>query len=288
MFVISPLLAVIALVTIPLTLIITTIIAKRSQKLFVAQWRHTGELNGQIEEAFTGHSLVKVFGRHREVEARFREKNQEMYRASFGAQFISGIIMPAMMFVGNLMYVAIAVVGGLQVASRRDAARRRDGVHPVLAPVHAAAHPARVDGEPAAVGRRQLRARVRAAGRRRAVRGPASAGEPGGHEGAARVRGRLVPLHRGHAAHRGPVAGGAAGPDGRDRRPDRRGQDDAGQPDDALLRPRRRAHHARRRRHRDDEQARPPQPDGHGAAGHVAVQGHDPRQHRLRPAGRDG
>ncbi|RDV44227.1 ABC transporter ATP-binding protein [Leifsonia sp. ku-ls] len=117
MFVISPLLAVIALVTIPLTLVITTVIAKRSQKLFVAQWRHTGELNGQIEEAFTGHSLVKVFGRHREVEARFREKNQEMYRASFGAQFISGLIMPSMMFVGNLMYVAIAVVGGLQVAS---------------------------------------------------------------------------------------------------------------------------------------------------------------------------
>ena len=117
MFVVSPLLAVIALVTIPLTLVITTLIAKRSQKLFVAQWRNTGELNGQIEEAFTGHSLVKVFGRHREVEERFRSKNQEMFQASFGAQFISGLIMPSMMFVGNLMYVAIAVVGGLQVAS---------------------------------------------------------------------------------------------------------------------------------------------------------------------------
>ncbi|MGJ4842986.1 ABC transporter ATP-binding protein [Leifsonia sp. Le1] len=117
MFVVSPLLAVIALITIPLTLIITTVIAKRSQKLFVAQWKNTGELNGQIEEAFTGHALVKVFGRHREVEEQFRLKNQEMYEASFGAQFISGIIMPAMMFVGNLMYVVIAVVGGLQVAS---------------------------------------------------------------------------------------------------------------------------------------------------------------------------
>lgn len=117
MFVVSPLLAVIALVTIPLTLIITTVITKRSQKLFVAQWKHTGELNGQIEEAFTGHALVKVFGRHREVEEQFRLKNEEMYQASFGAQFISGIIMPAMMFVGNLMYVVIAVVGGLQVAS---------------------------------------------------------------------------------------------------------------------------------------------------------------------------
>ena len=117
MFILSPLLAVIALVTIPLTLVITMLIARRSQKLFVAQWKHTGELNGQIEEAFTGHALVKVFGRHREVEEQFRQKNQEMYEASFGAQFISGIIMPAMMFVGNLMYVVIAVSGGLQVAS---------------------------------------------------------------------------------------------------------------------------------------------------------------------------
>jgi ATP-binding cassette subfamily B protein len=117
MFILSPLLAVIALVTIPLTIGITAVIAKRSQKLFVAQWKHTGELNAQVEETFTGHALVKVFGRHREVEERFREKNDELFTASFGAQFVSGIIMPAMMFVGNLVYVAIAVVGGLLVAS---------------------------------------------------------------------------------------------------------------------------------------------------------------------------
>ncbi|MCU1578597.1 MAG: multidrug transporter ATP-binding protein [Rhodoglobus sp.] len=117
MFLISPVLALIALVTIPLTLLVTTVIAKRSQKLFVAQWTHTGELNGQIEEAYSGHALVKVFGRHREVEQRFREKNGELYQASFGAQFVSGIIMPAMMFIGNLVYVAIAVVGGLFVAN---------------------------------------------------------------------------------------------------------------------------------------------------------------------------
>ena len=117
MFLVSPLLALIALVTVPLSVLITTTIAKRSQKLFVAQWKHTGELNGQIEETFTGHSLVKVFGRRKEIEAAFREKNDELFTASFGAQFVSGIIMPAMMFVGNLVYVAIAVVGGLQVAS---------------------------------------------------------------------------------------------------------------------------------------------------------------------------
>jgi ATP-binding cassette, subfamily B, multidrug efflux pump len=117
MFLVSPLLTAIALVTIPLTVVITGLVAKRSQKLFVAQWKYTGELNADIEENFTGHSLVKVFGRQREVGKVFDDKNEELYKASFGAQFVSGIIMPAMMFVGNLIYVAIAVVGGLQVAN---------------------------------------------------------------------------------------------------------------------------------------------------------------------------
>jgi ATP-binding cassette subfamily B multidrug efflux pump len=117
MIIISPLLALIALIAIPLSIVVTTTIAKRSQKMFVAQWRHTGGLNGQIEEAFSGHSLVKVFGRQPEVEKTFKDKNDELYEASFGAQFVSGIIMPATMFIGNLTYVAIAVVGGLRVAS---------------------------------------------------------------------------------------------------------------------------------------------------------------------------
>ncbi|GAA0587831.1 ABC transporter ATP-binding protein [Kribbella sandramycini] len=117
MFVVSPLLALIALVSIPISMIVTGVIAKRSQARFVAQWRHTGALNGQIEEAFTGHELVKVFGRQKEIEAEFAKKNEELYQASFGAQFISGLIMPLMMFVGNLNYVVIAVVGGLRVAS---------------------------------------------------------------------------------------------------------------------------------------------------------------------------
>jgi len=117
MFLISPLLALIALVTIPVSMFVTKAIAKRSQGKFVAQWRNTGQLNAQIEEAFTGHELVKVFGRHREIEAAFEAKNAELFQASFGAQFVSGIIMPTMMFIGNLNYVVIAVVGGLRVAS---------------------------------------------------------------------------------------------------------------------------------------------------------------------------
>jgi ATP-binding cassette subfamily B multidrug efflux pump len=117
MFVVSPLLAVVMLVTVPMSVGIATQVAKRSQKLFVAQWANTGKLNGHIEEAFTGHELVKVFGRQREVEEVFRERNEELFKASFGAQFISGLILPSMMFIGNLSYVAIAVIGGYRVAT---------------------------------------------------------------------------------------------------------------------------------------------------------------------------
>jgi len=117
MFVVSPLLALVALVSVPISVVVATQVGKRSQKLFVAQWRHTGALNGHIEEAFTGHELVKVFGRQLEVEEEFRKKNDELFKASFGAQFISGMIMPAMTFVGNLSYVAIAVIGGVRVAN---------------------------------------------------------------------------------------------------------------------------------------------------------------------------
>ncbi|MEO3925227.1 ABC transporter ATP-binding protein [Micromonosporaceae bacterium B7E4] len=117
MFWISPLLAVVALIAVPASVLVTKQIAKRSQKQFIAQWTHTGALNGQIEEAFTGHELVKVFGRQREVEAAFGAKNEELFKASFAAQFVSGIIMPSMMFIGNLSYVLIAVIGGLRVAS---------------------------------------------------------------------------------------------------------------------------------------------------------------------------
>ena len=117
MFYISPTLALIALVTIPLTMAVAGTVMRRSQSKFVIQWRKTGTLNGQIEEAFTGHSLVKVFGRQREVQASFEVENEELFKASFGAQFLSGLIMPIATLIGNLNYVAIAVLGALRVAS---------------------------------------------------------------------------------------------------------------------------------------------------------------------------
>lgn len=117
MFLISPLLAVIALVSVPVTVLATGRIMKRSQGLFVQQWRRTGTLNAHIEESYTGHDLIKVFGRQQESHERFAEENEELFKASFGAQFASGLLMPVMMFVGNLNYVLVAVVGGLRVAT---------------------------------------------------------------------------------------------------------------------------------------------------------------------------
>jgi ATP-binding cassette subfamily B multidrug efflux pump len=117
MFWISTLLAVISLVTVPLSVVVTVLIAKRSQKQFALQWAHTGTLNGHVEEMYTGHNIVKVFGRQKEAIEEFDRRNEELYGASFKAQFISGIIMPSMMFIGNLNYAIICVVGGLRVAS---------------------------------------------------------------------------------------------------------------------------------------------------------------------------
>ena len=114
---ISPLLALIALVTIPVSMVVTAMIGKRSQKHFVQQWKSTGDVGAVVEETFTGHELVKVFGRQDEVDRQFDEANGSLHHASFRAQFISGIIMPTMMFIGNLNYVAIAVVGGFRVAT---------------------------------------------------------------------------------------------------------------------------------------------------------------------------
>ncbi len=117
MFWISPLLALVALVTVPVSVVVATRIGKRAQPEFVAQWKTTGTLNAHVEEMYTGHDLVKVFGRQRESAEIFREQNERLYASSFRAQFISGIIQPAMMFIGNLNYVLVAVVGGLRVAS---------------------------------------------------------------------------------------------------------------------------------------------------------------------------
>ncbi|MGE5227126.1 MAG: ABC transporter ATP-binding protein, partial [Planctomycetaceae bacterium] len=117
MLTISPLLAAISLIAVPLSLVVTVQIAKRSQTQFAAQWERTGVVDGYVEEVFTGHTIVKVFGKQARAIERFDARNEELYRASFKAQFISGIIQPSMMFISNLNYVAICVIGGLRVAN---------------------------------------------------------------------------------------------------------------------------------------------------------------------------
>lgn len=117
MFWISPLLALVALATVPVAMVVAAKIGKKSQPQFVAQWKSTGALNAHIEEMYSGHALVKVFGRQKESAEVFAEQNEELYRASFKAQLVSGIMQPVMFFVSNINYVLVAVVGGLRVAS---------------------------------------------------------------------------------------------------------------------------------------------------------------------------
>jgi ATP-binding cassette, subfamily B, multidrug efflux pump len=117
MLTISPILAVISLLAVPASLAVTIVIVRRSQQQFVAQWASTGALNGHVEEMHTGHSIVKAFGRQREAIEVFDRENARLFDASRRAQFISGIIQPAMTFISNLNYVAIAVIGGLRVAA---------------------------------------------------------------------------------------------------------------------------------------------------------------------------
>ncbi|EHI12869.1 ABC transporter, transmembrane region [Mycolicibacterium thermoresistibile ATCC 19527] len=117
MVTISPLLALITVLTVPLSLWATRTIARRSQRMFVAQWRNTGRLNAHIEETYSGFTVVKTYGHRAHAEDQFRALNAEVYRSGFGAQFFSGLVGPVTGFIGNLSFVAVAVVGGLQVAT---------------------------------------------------------------------------------------------------------------------------------------------------------------------------
>ena len=273
MVAISPTLALVALVTVPLSMLLTGQIMKRSQGLFIAQWRQTGALNAHIEETFTGHALVKVFGRQAEAEDVFGRQNDELFDASFGAQFVSGLIMPVMMFIGNVNYVVIAVLGGLRVASGSMS----------LGDVQAFIQYSRQFTQPltqVASMVNLLQSGVASAER---VFELLDAEEEPPEQAATPTEGGRGEVVFEHVSFRydpdQPLIDdlslvAPARPDGRDRRSDRSRQDHAGQPGDALLRPGRRPDHPRRRRHRHDAPWRPARPHRDGAAGHLAVRGH--------------
>jgi ATP-binding cassette subfamily B protein len=116
MFTISPLLAAVALLTVPVSIWLIKTIGAKARPRFLSQWRHTGAVNTLAEEVFTAHAVVKTFGRQQQTEERFGEDNDELYAAAFGAQFRSGLIQPAMIFMGNIQFILIAVIGGLQIS----------------------------------------------------------------------------------------------------------------------------------------------------------------------------
>ena len=106
-----------SVLVVPASIVVTVLIATRSQRQFAAQWERTGALNGHVEEMHTGHSVVKVFGRQAQAIAEFDRRNELLFQASYRAQFISGLIQPSLNFLANLNYVAIAGIGGVRVAS---------------------------------------------------------------------------------------------------------------------------------------------------------------------------
>ncbi|MBU3214665.1 ABC transporter ATP-binding protein/permease [Clostridium estertheticum] len=113
MLTISPIMTLVVILTLPLYIGVTALVAKRSQKYFAAQQKEIGELNGHVEEMYTGHKIVKSFGHEKDSIEEFENINDRLYDAGYKAQFISGIIMPIMKFVGNIGYVVVCVVGGL-------------------------------------------------------------------------------------------------------------------------------------------------------------------------------
>lgn len=119
MLTISPWLTLITIITLPLSFIVIMGITKRSQKHFIGQQASLGQLNGHVEEMYTGHRIIKAFGRERKSLEAFDEVNEKLYESGWRAQFLSGTIMPLMMFIGNLGYVLVCVVGGIFVTKGR-------------------------------------------------------------------------------------------------------------------------------------------------------------------------
>jgi len=221
MLTISVVLTLVVVLTLPVSVLVVTRIARRSQGFFVRQQQALGELNGHVAEMYSGHAIVSAFGHEARAIARFGELNEKYYDSAWRAQFVTGIMFPVTMFVGNLGYVAVAVMGGFLVT-------RRAIVHDANLTVeqhrqHRSAHDC--------LGRTRVRAARRGG---RACR--LAAGRDPGATRSGPLRGRRVPLQAGGAAHRGAEPHRHPGTDDRHRRTHRRGQDDAGQPDDAVLR----------------------------------------------------
>jgi ATP-binding cassette subfamily B protein len=281
MLTISPLLAFVSILVVPLSILVTVLVAGRSQRQFVAQWQRTGDLNGHIEEMHTGHSIVKLFGRQEEAIAHFDRLNEQLYQASYRAQFISGIIQPAMMFISNLNYVAIAVIGGVRVASGQmslgDVQAFIQYSRQFTFPIIQAASIANVLQSAVASAERVFEL----------LDEPEEIADPATPAVLPAVEGRVA--FEDVAFRYDPdkpliedmnlvVEPGRRSPSSARRAP----RDDPAQPPHALLRRRRRPHHDRRRRYPAADARRAAAHLRDGPPGRLALPGHHPRQHRLR------
>ena len=265
------------------------LIAKRSQKQFAAQWERTGTLNGHVEEMHTGHAIVKVVRAPAGGDRRVRRgERARSTRPAYKAQFISGHH-PARdeLHRATSTTSRSRVIGGVRVASGTMSLGDVQAFIQYSRQFTHADHPDGQHRQRAPVGGRVGRARLRAARRARGDADPAAPAvlaTAAGRVALEDVSFRYVPDE--------PLIDDLnlvadAGPDGRHRRPDRRRQDDPGQPAHALLRDRRRADHGRRHRHPRHDPRQPARDVRDGPPGHLAVRRHDPREHRLRPRGRD-
>ena len=286
MLTISPLLALITVLTVPLSLWSTRTIARRSRDQFIAQWRNTGRLNAHVEETYSGFTVVKTFGHRAIAEDTFRDLNGDVYEASFGAQFLSGLVSPATTFVGNLSYVGVAVVGGLQVATGQI----------TLGSIQAFIQYVRQFNQPltqVASMYNTLQSGIASAERvfdlldtEEQYPDPPVPDRRPPRPGTGGVRARRLRVPTGHADHRGSVAGCRTRQHRGDRGTHRGGQDHPGEPSDAVLRGGLRPHPDRRGRHHRHEPSRAAVQHRDGAAGHLAVRRHHLRQHRLRSSRR--
>ncbi len=256
-----------------------------SQKHFVAQQRVLGELNGHIEEMYTGHKVVKAFRHEARSVQEFREINDRLYRAAWRAQFVSGLIFPDDA-VREQHRLRDRLRHGRHIRHEEaDRARRRAGVPPVLAAVHAADHPDREHRQHPAIHDRIGGAGLRAPRRDRG--GPRGPGREGHRfaPGRGQVRPRQVRLLAGRPAHGGHEHRRRAGANDCDRRAHRGGQDHAGEPPDAVLRDRLRQDHGGRHRHPRPAARQPAHDVRHGPPGHLALQRDHQGEHRLRQGG---
>ena len=283
MLTISPLLAFFSVLVVPASMIVAMVIAKRSQVQFAAQWERTGNLNGHIEEMHTGHAIVKLFGRQEEAITEFDRRNEELYQASYKAQFLSGLIQPAMTFISNLNYVAICVVGGIQVANGQmslgDVTAFIQYSRQFTFPIVQVASIANVLQSAVASAERVFELLDEAEEIPDPV-APRVLAEPAeGRVTFEDVSFRYVedkPLIEDLSLVVEPgqtvaIVG-----------PDRRRQDHARQPADAVLRRGRRPDHGGRHRDPGAHAGQPAQDVRDGPPGRVAVQGHDPGEHGLR------